>query len=258
MIKTIQYRSINFCYNVVGEGYPVVLMHGWGCNSSTLASISDILVPGFKVINVDFPGFGNSDEPNEIWNTFDYEQAIHQLIRMEGITVPPIMIGHSFGGRVGIIYASHHDVHKLILIDAAGIKPKRSLKYYFKVYSYKLVKKIMLVFGKFGKRMLDRYRTKAGSSDYNNASPKMRAIMSKVVNDDLKHLMPQIKAPTLLVWGENDTATPVRDAKTMENLIPNAGLVVFKGCSHYSFLDNPIQFKAVLNSFLDDDRNKSL
>lgn len=78
----------------------------------------------------------------------------------------------------------------------------------------------------------------------------MRAIMSKVVNEDLCHLMPSIKAPTLLIWGENDTATPISDARKMEKLIPGAGLVSFPGCGHYSFLDNPVQFAAVLRSFL--------
>ena len=78
----------------------------------------------------------------------------------------------------------------------------------------------------------------------------MRAILSKVVNEDLKNVMPLIKAPTLLIWGENDTATPLKDAKIMEKIIPNAGLVSFPGCGHYSFLDNPMGFSAVLQSFL--------
>ena len=78
----------------------------------------------------------------------------------------------------------------------------------------------------------------------------MRAILSRVVNEDLKHLMPSIKCPTLLIWGENDTATPLADAKVMERLIPDAGLVSFAGCGHYSFLDNPLQYRAVLLNFL--------
>ena len=78
----------------------------------------------------------------------------------------------------------------------------------------------------------------------------MRAVMSICVNEDLKEFMPSIKAPTLLIWGENDTATPLSDAKTMERLIPDAGLVSFPDCGHYSFLDNPGQFRAVLQSFL--------
>ncbi|MDR1671718.1 MAG: alpha/beta hydrolase, partial [Alistipes sp.] len=86
--------------------------------------------------------------------------------------------------------------------------------------------------------------------DYNAASPVMRGTMSKVVNEDLRRFMPLIQAPTLLVWGSEDTATPIGDAKIMERLIPDAGLVTFPGAGHYSFLDRPAQFAAVLDSFL--------
>ena len=101
-----------------------------------------------------------------------------------------------------------------------------------------------------------RYRAKVGSSDYSSASPMMRAILSKVVNEDLTGVMPGISCPTLLIWGANDTATPLSDAKTMEKLIPDAGLVSFDGVGHYSFLENPFQFAAVLKSFLSKDMTK--
>jgi pimeloyl-ACP methyl ester carboxylesterase len=101
--------------------------------------------------------------------------------------------------------------------------------------------------------LIEKRRAKAGSSDYNNASPKMRAILSKCVNEDLCHLMPLIKAPTLLFWGENDTATPLTDAKRMEKLIPDAGLVTVAGAGHFSFLENPQLFERVLKSFLAKD-----
>ena len=84
----------------------------------------------------------------------------------------------------------------------------------------------------------------------------MRAILSKVVNEDLKSVMPKIACPTLLIWGANDTATPLADAKIMEKLIPDAGLVSFDGVGHYSFLENPYQFAAVLKSFLSKDMTK--
>ncbi|MDE6555887.1 MAG: alpha/beta hydrolase, partial [Duncaniella sp.] len=139
-----------------------------------------------------------------------------------------------------------------ILVDAAGIKPRRSFGYYRKVYTFKAMKRLMyLVYGREeAERRLDRRRAKAGSSDYAQASPMMRRILSKVVNEDLTSELPKIKAPTLLIWGENDTATPLSDAKKMERLIPDAGLVSYPGCGHYSFLDNPGGFAAVLTSFL--------
>lgn len=251
MEKNIKINGLNFHYTVEGSGSPVILMHGWGCNLTTLASVEKVAVENHTVYNVDFPGFGQSQEPSEVWGVEKYTQLIEELVKVENIE-NPILLGHSFGGRVGILYSSRNQVKKLILVDAAGVKPRRSLKYYFKVYSFKISKRLMpLIYGKEGaQKRIEEARAKRGSSDYNNATPMMRAILSKVVNEDLKYCMPQIKAPTLLIWGENDTATPLRDAQTMEKLIPDAGLVSFPGCGHYSFLDNPIQFAAVLRSFL--------
>ena len=163
-----------------------------------------------------------------------------------------MLIGHSFGGRIAIMFASRNKTSKVILVDAAGIKPRRPLRYYVKVYTFKAAKKILpLLLGKSrGNEAIDRMRGKAGSSDYRQASPKMRAIMSRVVNEDLTGLLPSIKAPALLIWGEKDTATPMRDARIMERLIPDAGLVSYPEAGHYSFLDRPAQTAAVIKSFL--------
>ena len=257
MEKTINIRGTQLFYTVEGEGMPVILMHGWGCNHSTLKSIEAQLTPGFKVYNVDFPGFGGSNEPSAVWGVEEYTSLIEEFARQEHIE-SPILLGHSFGGRVGILFASRNKVHKLILVDAAGVKPRRSLRYYYKVYSYKAIKHALLFFlgKKRGETALNSYRAKVGSSDYSNASPMMRAILSKVVNEDLKSVMPKIACPTLLIWGANDTATPLADAKIMEKLIPDAGLVSFDGVGHYSFLENPSQFAAVLKSFLSKDMTK--
>lgn len=254
MEKVADICGVKLAYTVEpGEGPTVVLMHGWGCRRETLASIErEVRALGRPLINVDFPGFGRSQEPPEVWGIERYTQSIEALLQMEGVGDDAVLLGHSFGGRVGILYASRHHVGKLVLVDAAGVKPRRSLRYYVKVYTFKAQKRLMyLLLGRErAEARLDRLRAKAGSSDYANSTPRMRAILSKVVNEDLTSVMPSITAPTLLIWGENDTATPLRDARTMERLIPGAGLVSFPGCGHYSFLDNPSQFAAVLRSFL--------
>lgn len=251
--RFLESEGVKMHYRVSGEGQPIVLMHGWGCKADTLASIEAVAVAaGCKVYNVDFPGFGSSTEPPFTWGVEEYTRLIETLIEKEGIS-NPMLLGHSFGGRVGILYSSRHsDVKKLILVDAAGIKPKRPLKYYLKVYSFKAQKKLaQLLLGKEGaQQRIDAMRAKRGSSDYAAASPMMRSILSKVVNEDLTDRLSAIKAPTLLIWGENDTATPIGDARIMAKNIPDAGLVSFPGCGHYSFLDNPGQFAAVLDSFL--------
>lgn len=254
MDKTARINGVDFAYSTFeGEGAPVVLMHGWGCTRATLASIEKVvLAAGRPVINVDFPGFGQSSEPETIWSVYDYADAFAELLKLEGVGNDVVLLGHSFGGRVAIIHAASHPVGKLVLVDAAGVKPHRSLKYYLKVYPFKAQKHLLrLLLGRErAEARLNKLRARAGSSDYAAASPRMRAIMSRVVNEDLCNLMPQISAPTLLIWGENDTATPLADARKMERLIPDAGLVSFAGCGHYSFLENPGQFAAVLTSFL--------
>lgn len=207
-----------------------------------------------RVINVDLPGHGKSQEPDGVWGVADFTSLIEKMIDKLGLG-NPVLIGHSFGGRISILLSSRRDIRKIVLVDAAGIKPRRSLNYYRKVYSFKLMKRLLLLaYGRErGEAKIEEWRSKKGSADYRNSSPVMRAVMSKCVNEDLKHVMPDIKASTLLVWGENDTATPLSDAKTMEKLIPDAGLVSFQGCGHYSFLDNPIGFKAVLLEFLKNE-----
>ncbi|MDE5953288.1 MAG: alpha/beta hydrolase, partial [Duncaniella sp.] len=232
MDRDTRLEGLNLHYTDSEKGEKtVILMHGWGCDHTTVASIERVASScSYRVINVDFPGFGDSQEPTDVWGVEDYTRQIEALTKELGIK-SPILLGHSFGGRVGILYASRNQVEKLILVDAAGIKPKRSLKYYWKVYSFKAVKRLMYLFlGKnAAEKRLDAKRAKAGSSDYANASPMMRRILSKVVNEDLTDRLHLIKAPTLLIWGKNDTATPLSDAQKMEKLIPDAGLVSFSG-----------------------------
>ncbi len=251
MAEYIEIGDIKLHYRKSGNGRPLILMHGWGCNMDTVASIERVAAETHTVYNMDFPGFGASEEPADVWGVEQYTALIEEFARKTGID-RPVLVGHSFGGRVGILMASRTPVDKLILVDAAGVKPRRSMSYYFKVYSFKAMKSLcrLALPRRKADAVIEKWRSRKSSADYASASPRMRAILSKVVNEDLCHVMPQITAPTLLVWGENDTATPVSDARRMERLIPGAGLVSFAGCGHYSFLDNPIQFAAVLRSFL--------
>lgn len=240
-------------YEVTGkEGAPaVLLMHGWGCDHTTVRSIAAIMEPEMRVYNVDLPGHGESEEPPQPWGVDDFTRLMEKFVELLGLDVP-VLVGHSFGGRIAIMMSSRNKVGKVLLVDAAGIKPRRSFKYFWKVYSFKALKKIiLLLFGKKrGGDIVDWVRDRTGSADYRSSSPIMRAVMSRCVNEDLKHVMPSIKSPTLLVWGEDDPATPLSDAQKMVDLIPDAGLVALPGCGHYSFLDNPYTFKIVVRKFL--------
>ncbi|ADU31581.1 alpha/beta fold hydrolase [Evansella cellulosilytica] len=254
MFITINNMKLN--YKVDGEGSPVILLHGWGANIQAFSPVHQHLAKHHKVYTLDLPGFGESEEPPEQWGTEDYTDFLHAFIQQLKIN-NPILIGHSNGGRISIFYSvKYGGVKKVILVDSAGIKPKRKLNYYLKVYTFKTLKHILSlpILKKYKEDILAKVKSKTGSTDYKNASGVMQQTMVKVVNEDLQHLMPKMNIPVLLIFGENDTATPVSDGKRMEELIPDAGLVVLKNAGHFAYLDQLHQFLVIVDKFLEKDR----
>ncbi len=248
---TYQYKTLNINIEVSGEGAPLLLLHGWGCDNTIFRFCVGYLESMYRVYAFDLPGFGASSEPDSIWCSEDYVDMLHSFIESNSLDNPSF-IGHSFGGKLSLLYASKFPTGRVILVGSAGVKPRRSLNYYFKVYSYKAMRHLTTLFLPRAKaqQIIEARRAKAGSSDYRNASARMRAILSRVVSEDTRSAMPQIKAPVLLFWGDKDTATPLTDAKIMERLIPDAGLVVATGCAHYAFIENRGLFDAVVKNFL--------
>jgi pimeloyl-ACP methyl ester carboxylesterase len=188
-----------------------------------------------------------------VWGVPEYAQFTLEFIRSFN-PKKVILFGHSFGGRVIIKLfdilsqlpptEKPFKIEKVVLIDSAGIKPKKTLKAKIRQRLFKIAKHI------FPKSVVAKMRKKMSSADFNAASEHMKKVLVKTVNLDLTELLPKISAETLLVWGENDTATPLADGKLMEQKIPNAGLVVIPNCGHYSFLENYPMFERVIKSFL--------
>ena len=251
MEKNIVIDKLNINYIYKGEGKTIVLFHGWGANKEAFTPIINKLSAYMRVVALDFPGFGKSEEPKEVWDVNAYALFMKKFIK-EADCEGAIWLGHSFGGRVIIKLFEKMEAKpsKIVLVDSAGIKPKRGLDYYFKVYTYKLGKKVLKlpVLNKTG--LYEKLVKNAGSSDYKVLSENMRATMSKVVNEDLRGYLPDISVPTLLVWGDKDTATPLSDAKLMDKLLPDSGIVVLEGAGHFSYLDYPNKFFGALEYFV--------
>lgn len=204
-------KKIN--YETEGEGYPVVLLHGWLTNLETMRPIANILKENFKVYNIDVIGFGKSELPDKPYSCNDFGNFLQKLLSKLKIE-KPILIGHSNGGRI-IINASGRGLvnpKKIVLIDSAGIKPKRKPNYYIKIYSFKLLKQIAKILPN-SEKIRENLLKKYGSDDYKNSPEVLRRTMSIIVNEDQKYLLKKINTPTLLIWGENDTATPIRRCK---------------------------------------------
>lgn len=253
MIKTVNGIKIN--YEEKGEGDLIVLLHGWGSNIKLFANLIELLAKKYKVVAMDMPGFGESAEPPSAWCVDDYVDFVLEFLK-DYDTDKVMLLGHSFGGRVIIKLNSRENlpfsITKVILVDSAGIMPPKSNKKSFRTYYYKVGKAILStgIVQKIAPDALENFRKKMGSADYAAASPLMRQVLVKVVNEDLEYLLPNIKCPTLLVWGVNDTATPLSDGEKMEKLISDAGLVKLENAGHYSFLDQQYTFNRVMSSFM--------
>lgn len=255
----INIDDLNINYKLLGENNSntIVILHGWGASIESFNPVSNYLSKNNKVYVIDLPGFGSSDEPKRDFFIVDYANIINKFLKQLNIE-NSTLIGHSFGGRVimKLVGDLGYTPKNIILVDSAGIKPKRKIDYYFKVYSYKTVKMLIKLFNSKDKaeEIISELRKKAGSTDYKTASDIMKKVLINTVNEDLRYCLPNIKVPTLLIWGENDKDTPVKDAKIIEKLIPDSGLIVFKNAGHYSYLDKLNDFLVIVNNFLKEGK----
>lgn len=215
------------------------------------------LYQSFKVYLVDVVGFGKSDLPEHPLSSDDFGNFLNEFLEKLNI-VNPILIGHSNGGRciINAVGRGLVNAKKIVLIDCAGLKPKRTLKYYLKVGFFKSGKALLnlLPNTKGIKKFKEKLRNNVGSSDYQASANVLKETMKIILNEDCSNLLPNIKVPTLLIWGSLDTATPIRDAKKMESLIPDCGLVEYPNSTHFSYLENINNCNLVLNEFLKNEK----
>lgn len=257
-----RYNDININFEIFDErenkedgARPLLLLHGWMAKIEAMAPIYMFFQKSRPVYVLDFPGQGGkSDQLPNVWDVPTYSSMVKAFIEEQKIEKCDV-IGHSFGGRVIIYLASNYQdlFNKIILTDSAGVKPKMTVKKFFKIYSYKFMRNFLKIFlskEKYEKKV-EEMRKKRGSQDYSSLSNDiMRESFKKIVNLDLKPNLKQIENPTLLVWGDRDTDTPLYMAKTMEKEIKDSGLVVLENAGHYSYLDNTQKYLLVTNQFL--------
>ena len=238
MIKKI--KNLNINYIQYGKGKDLVLLHGWGQNIQMMDPLGKNLCENNRITILDFPGFGGSETPHFAYNISDYTDLLHEFL--ESLKIDnPILIGHSFGGRVAISYASTYNVEKLVLFGSPFmVRIQTSLK-------TNILKKLKNV--KFLSGVAEFMKNHMGSDDYRNANGVMREILVKTVNTDLTENVKKIKVPTLLIWGENDEAVPVSEAQELEKLLSDGALILLPG-THYCYLENLGRVVSILENFL--------
>ncbi len=220
---------------------PILLLHGWGVDSQIFEGIWKNF-PDRSFLCIDFPPFGKSQKTIENFTIYTYVALLMSLCEHLGIEKCNIL-AHSFGGRIVAILASVKCslVHSCILIGSAGLKPKRSLKYYYKIYKYKLLKK------------LGRSTLNLGSKDYIMLDDNMKKTFNSIVNEDLQSYYQNMHCPCLIIWGEKDSETPLYMAKKLKKIISNSSLEIIKNAGHFCFLTNPLLVYKFLSKFWEEN-----
>lgn len=253
--KKIDIDGLSVNYKTLGEGKPVLILHGWGGKSDSWVEIGKLLAQdNFKVTIPDLPGFGKSGEPKKPWTIGDYLEFTESFIDKLGLGAFHL-IGHSFGGGISVMYTAkdHRMVRSLILCDSAVIRKERLDWRQSFAKKMALAKKFFInlpLFDKilpFGQKIVYRI---AGVRDYHMVSPVMKETFSNIIKEDLQKYATQIAVPTLIVWGDKDKSTPIEDAYTLQHLIPGASLKVIDGAGHNPHRQAPVILADNLSVFI--------
>ena len=234
-------KDVDLNYIQYGSGKDIILLHGWGQNIEMMKPLGDSFSNKYRITILDLPGFGESSEPKYPWTLDDYKEMLELFVEELKIE-KPIVMGHSFGGRLAINYCSDNVVSKVILFGSP-IRPEARTDS-LKVRTLKALKKMPGMNG-----LAEKMKKYIGSRDYKAASPIMRQILVNTVNKDLTDIAKKIEEPTLLIWGDYDLEANIEDAKILESVMPDAGLIVVPG-THYAYLESIGQVINILNNFL--------
>ncbi len=231
----------------------LVFLHGWGATAKIFEPIIYLLKnlvysaeENLEIIALDLPGFGNT--PIEKVTTLkDYADFIYEFLRKNKIE-EPIIIGHSFGGAVAAKLALFYpeNISKLVLVSASAVRQPRRKIVLFKKIADILKPLLPEKFRRFTLKLL-----KYDKSDYAQIkSLELKETFKKVINEDLTPNLSQVKSPTLVIWGENDAITPLREGELIAKTIPGAKLAVIKNAGHFVFLEKPEEFTKLIKDFI--------
>ena len=234
--------NINYEYVDNKSKTILVLLHGWGQNIEMMRPVANPFIKKYNCLLIDLPGHGLSELPNTVLKIEDFVEILKQILDKLNIK-NPILIGHSFGGKISLLYASKYKVNKLILF-ASPFK-KEIGKYSLLTRILKTMNKIPVLnlISPFAKKIF-------GSVDYRKATPIMRKILVDTVNLDIEEEVKQIKCPTILIWGTLDSAVSLKRGQELELLIKGSALIVYENKTHYAYLEDINKTISIIDIFI--------
>lgn len=248
-------NDITIYYEKYGyKNKTILILPGWGNTRQTFNNIINYFKTDYTIYILDYPGFGNSPYPNKELTIYDYTNIIRDFMDTFNI-INPIIIAHSFGGRLTTLLSGYYkeQIDKLILIDIASIKPKKTIKKFIKEKTYKLLKQTIKILPKLKQ---EKYKQKLlqlfGSTDYINLPPNMHKTFKNIVNKDLKEYLNYIDQETLIIWGKEDKDTPIKDAYKINKSIKNSALIIYPKAKHFSYLEEPFLTNKIIDAFINE------
>jgi pimeloyl-ACP methyl ester carboxylesterase len=246
-------NSLLINYSIAGNGKKEILMlHGWGDDSSTFNLLSQQLSKTYKVIRLDLPGFGASQPPNSVWSLDDYAQFIAQFLNKIKTSSLFCVIGHSNGGSLAIktLATQRIKVERMVLIASAGIRTPHSPKNITLKVIAKTGKAVTFWLPSHQQKQLQKKFYGSIGSDM-LVAPHLIETFKKTVKEDIKQYAKKIKIPTLLIYGDKDKATPVRFGDQFSQLIIGSKLIVVSDAGHFVHHDQAVYVIQLIQEFLE-------
>ena len=238
-------------YQDEGTGMVLLFLHGWMDTLHTFDGLARILAPHYRIVRLDLPGFGESEMPKETWDLDKYAHFVDDFIYKLNLEVD-VIVGHSFGGRVIIKGVSMGTLRprKIILIGSAGIAQRNTARNFF----FNIVAKIGRVITSipplhFWKEKIRKRFYRRIGSDYASAGV-LRETFLKTISEDLSENAKKVEVPALLIWGSDDTETPLSDGERLARLIPDVKLEVLQGAGHFVHREKPEGVAQLIKDFV--------
>ena len=239
-------------YRRSGHGKTILLLHGWANSLDSFEQLTDALSEQYEVITLDLPGFGNTQAPNTAWTLDDYAIFVKDFLNKINVSNLFGVVGHSNGGALAIhaLATQQINANKLVLLAASGVRNSKGVRRTAlkavaktgKVATFwlptstrqKLQKKL---YGTIGSDML--------------VTPHMKETFKLTVRQDIQSDATKIKIPTLLIYGNQDNATPVRSVGTpLHHKIKGSKLEIIAGADHFAHQTHPAQVNSIIAEFL--------
>ncbi|NCN82364.1 MAG: alpha/beta hydrolase [Candidatus Pacebacteria bacterium] len=247
------HKDSKIYYRILGKkgALPLVFLHGWAQTNQFWNNLIKELTPKYRLVIFDLPGCGNSQSPTTIWNLKDYSHMLHDFLVNQGLK-KPVLIGHSFGARIALDYASRFSLRKLVLYS-----PGINRRYNILNWSHRKLSQLSLIF-RFTSLMYwlqsQIFRPKSFKNNHVFKKINTRTMISIYLKKDNIQisLLKKIDIPTLILAGEKDKILPLSSIKKFAKYIKSKKIYIFSDAHHCAHIEFQKAFLFQLKSFLDD------